>query len=60
MKSLACDVFLGAHGSYYGLEKKYAMLLPGRPNPFIDREGYKSYVADREAAFRAELKKQSR
>ena len=33
---------------------------PGKPNPFIDPDGYKSYVAEREAAFRAELKKQSR
>jgi metallo-beta-lactamase class B len=60
LKSLACDVFLGAHGEYYGLEKKHPLLQPGKPNPFIDPDGYKSYVAEREAAFRAELKKQSR
>lgn len=60
LKSLPCDVFLGAHGSYYGMEAKVAGLKPGKPNPFIDPEGYRSYVAERERAFRAELAKQSR
>ena len=58
-KSLACDVFLGAHGSYYGMEQKYPRLKDAKVNPFIDPEGYKAYIAEREAAFRAELKKQS-
>lgn len=58
LKSLPCDIFLGAHGAYYGLEAKYPRLQPGKPNPFVDPAGYKAYVADREAAFRAELKKQ--
>jgi metallo-beta-lactamase class B len=59
LKSLPCDVFLGAHGNYYGMEAKYARVKDGGPNPFIDPEGYKSYVAEREQTFRAELKKQS-
>ena len=42
------------------MEKKYPRLKAGQANPFIDPEGYKAYVAEREAAFRAELKKQSR
>jgi metallo-beta-lactamase class B len=59
LKSLPCDVFLGAHGSYYGMEAKYAKLSAGGTNPFIDPEGYKNYVADREQAFTEELRKQS-
>jgi metallo-beta-lactamase class B len=59
LKALACDVFLGAHGDYYGLEQKYPRVKQAQPNPFIDPDGYKAYVGDREAAFRAELKKQS-
>jgi len=59
LKALPCDIFLGAHGVYYGLEEKFPRIKPGAPNPFIDPEGYKSYVAERERAFRAELKKQS-
>jgi metallo-beta-lactamase class B len=58
LKSLPCDVFLGAHGSYYRMEEKFARLKEGGPNPFVDPEGYKSYVAEREQAFRAEWKKQ--
>ena len=59
LKSLPCDVFLGAHGDYYGMEAKFARMKPGGANPFIDGEGYKSYVAEREQAFREELKRQS-
>ena len=51
-------MFLGAHGDYYGMPAKYAKLKPGSANPFIDPEGYKAYVANREAAFRKELAKQ--
>jgi len=59
LKSLPCDVFLGAHGNYYGMEAKYARMKEGAPNPFIDPEGYKSYVAEREKTFRTELAKQT-
>ncbi len=59
LKSLPCDVFLGAHGSYYGMEAKYAKLSAGGTNPYIDSEGYKNYVAEREQAFLEELRKQS-
>ena len=58
LKALPCDIFLGAHGSYYGMTEKFARLNNGGVNPFIDPEGYKNYVADREQAFEAELKKQ--
>ncbi len=57
LKSLDCDVFLGAHGSYYGMEAKYARIKSGG-NPFVDPEGYKRYVAEREQAFRAALARQ--
>ncbi|HEY1340706.1 MAG TPA: subclass B3 metallo-beta-lactamase [Bryobacteraceae bacterium] len=59
LKSLPCDIFLGAHGNYYGMEAKFARLKPGAANPFIDPAGYKSYVAERELAFRTELARQS-
>ena len=58
LKSLPCDVFLGAHGSYYGLQKKYDLWQRGDRNAFIDPAGYQSYIADREQAFEAELKRQ--
>jgi metallo-beta-lactamase class B len=59
LKSLACDIFLGAHGSYYGMESKFARLKQSATNPFVDPEGYRNYVAERERAFQAELKTQS-
>lgn len=58
LKSLHCDIFLGAHGDYYGLEKKFARMTPGGPNVFIDPKGYAAYVEEREAAFLAEWKRQ--
>ena len=58
LKALPVDVFLGAHGDYYGMEAKYAKLKPGAPNPFIDPDGYHAYIANREVAFRKELAKQ--
>jgi metallo-beta-lactamase class B len=59
LKSLPCDIFLGAHGEYYGMPDKYARLQAGGANPFVDPDGYKKYVAEKEQAFRDELKKQS-
>jgi len=59
LKSLPCDIFLGAHGSYFGMEAKNARLNAGGPNPYIDSAGYKNYVAEREQAFLAELQKQT-
>jgi metallo-beta-lactamase class B len=59
LKALPCDVFLGAHGDYYRMTAKFSKLNGGSTNPFIDPEGYKNYVAEREQAFRQELAKQS-
>jgi metallo-beta-lactamase class B len=58
LKALPCDVFLGAHGGYYGMEEKFARLKEAGQNPFVDPEGYKRYVAEREQAFQDEWKKQ--
>jgi metallo-beta-lactamase class B len=58
LKSLPVDIFLGAHGDYFDLRSKYARLTEGAVTPFVDPAGYRSYVANRENAFRAELAKQ--
>jgi metallo-beta-lactamase class B len=58
LRSLHCDVFLGAHGAYYGMEAKYARMKAGDANPFVDPDGYTNYVNEREAAFQAQLAKQ--
>lgn len=59
LRALPCDYFLGAHGSYFGLEAKYARLKKGGLSPFIDPGGYKQFVAEKERAFRAELGRQN-
>lgn len=58
LKSLPVDLFLGAHGGYYGMEAKHARMISGLANPFVDPEGYRRYVGDREQAFRTELARQ--
>jgi metallo-beta-lactamase class B len=59
LNNLPCDIFLGAHGVYFGLAEKYPRFKNGDRNAFVDPAGYKAYIADRQQAFEAELQKQS-
>ncbi len=59
LKGLPCDIFLGAHGGYFGLQEKYDRWKAGDRNAFVDPEGYRSYIAEREQAFETELKRQT-
>jgi metallo-beta-lactamase class B len=58
LKSLPCDIFLGAHGSYFGLEEKYPLRKEDGANPFVDPDGYKRFITQKEQDFRAELARQ--
>ena len=58
LKSLPCDVFLGAHGVYYNMDEKMKQMRAGGPNPFVDPEGYRTFVDEHEQAFQEELKAQ--
>jgi metallo-beta-lactamase class B len=60
LAALPCDLFLGAHGSYYGMEAKYARLQQGDRTAFVDPAGYRKFVADKTLEFQAQLKKQQR
>jgi metallo-beta-lactamase class B len=54
LKALPCDVFLASHGNFYHLAEK--MKHAGeKPNPFIDPEGYKKFVAEMEREFEAKV-----
>ncbi len=56
LKRLPCDVFLGAHGGYYDMVEKYARVKKGTDaNPFVDPEGYRRFVAQKEQTFRHTL-----
>jgi metallo-beta-lactamase class B len=58
LRKLPCDVFLGAHGGYFGMKEKYERWKAGEKDAFVDPAGYQAYVQDREQAFEAELKRQ--
>jgi metallo-beta-lactamase class B len=58
LKSLPCDIFLGAHGAYFGVEEKYPLIKAGGANPFVDPEGCKKFIAQKEQDFRTELSRQ--
>jgi metallo-beta-lactamase class B len=58
LNSLPCDIFLGAHGSYFDMEAKYARMKKDGSNPFVDPAGYKKFVSDKEQEFRVELARQ--
>jgi metallo-beta-lactamase class B len=60
LNSLPCDLFLGAHGDYFGMTDKYARWKAGDKDAFIDPAGYKAWVAERKHAFEAELVRQQR
>jgi metallo-beta-lactamase class B len=61
LKSLPCDLFLGAHAGYYDMLEKYSRLKAGSPtNPFVDPKGYRDCVAERQQAFETELGRQQK
>jgi metallo-beta-lactamase class B len=58
-KSLPCDVFLGAHGGYFDMLEKFKRAKAGAgESVWIDPQGYQTQLAERQAAFAAELQRQ--
>jgi metallo-beta-lactamase class B len=43
-RKLPCDVFLGAHASYFGMAEKRARLGAGGSNPFVDPQGCRTFL----------------
>jgi metallo-beta-lactamase class B len=59
LEALPCDIFLGAHGAYFGMLAKLERIKAGaKENVWIDPQGYRAAVAERRQAFEAELKRQ--
>jgi metallo-beta-lactamase class B len=58
LHALPCDVFLGAHGSYFGMLTKLQRYPQDGPRVFIDPDGYQHFVAAARYAFEQELSKQ--
>ncbi len=55
LKSMPCDVFLGDHGSYYGMVERHALLQKRQNDAFVNPDGYKEYVVFKERTFRKTL-----
>ena len=56
LRSLDCDIFLGAHGGYYGMKAKYDRLKAGaKDNPFVDPAGYRAFIDGAEKTFEEQL-----
>ena len=60
LESLPCDVFLGSHGVYYGMQAKYERSLKEGARAFVDPEGYRKFLIEGKAAYQVELFKQRR
>jgi metallo-beta-lactamase class B len=59
LKALPCDIFLGAHGSYFDMLEKLQREKAGAGmEVWVDPEGYRAAVAEREKAFEVELRRQ--
>src|SRR6185503_16231226 len=42
LKSLPCDIFLGAHGAYFNMDAKYPKFKAGDTSVWVDPAGYKA------------------
>jgi metallo-beta-lactamase class B len=60
LRALPTDIFLGSHGSFFDLSRnRGAQAGTERPvDPFIDRDGYRSYIDNAEQRFNETLAKQ--
>jgi metallo-beta-lactamase class B len=60
LRALQCDVFLGAHGNYYGMIRKYRQMQQSpQPNPFLDPQGYRELIDRSERAYLDQLKRET-
>jgi metallo-beta-lactamase class B len=61
LKVLPCDVFLGPHAGFFGLQDKAERLRRGeKPNPFVDPAGYRHFLEDQEAKFQRQLEEEKK
>ncbi|MDZ4363952.1 subclass B3 metallo-beta-lactamase [Brevundimonas sp.] len=58
-KALPCEVFLGSHGRFFGMDTKRKALDAGKADAFVDPQGCKTFYSQQEAAYRAVLARQN-
>jgi metallo-beta-lactamase class B len=59
LRQMPCDVFLGAHGEFFHLDEKRALLGKGGPNPFVDPAELRTFIDESQRDFERELKRQA-
>jgi metallo-beta-lactamase class B len=59
LRALPCDLFLGAHGSYFDLLTKLAQMPAKGPSIFIDPQGYKNLIDEAQASVAEIIAQQS-
>jgi metallo-beta-lactamase class B len=61
LRSLKCDVFLGAHGAYYGMNaKRELQKKEPATNPFLDPQGYQAFIDTSERAYQEQLRRETK
>ena len=55
LHALPCDVFLGAHGAYFGMLAKLERYPQEGPRAFLDHAGYEKFVSEAQRNFEQEL-----
>jgi metallo-beta-lactamase class B len=55
LKAIDVDIYLGAHGYWFGLEEKLARRARGEANPFVDPAGYRRAIAGLEQEYLQQL-----
>lgn len=59
LRDLPCELFLADHGKFFDLRAKRQALIAGEePNPFLDPDGCRAFIAESERDFRARLARQ--
>jgi metallo-beta-lactamase class B len=58
LQALPCDVFLGAHASYFDMLEKLKRYPQDGPRVFIDHAGYQQFVAEAQRTFEQALREQ--
>lgn len=58
LRSLPCNIFLGAHGSYFNLQEKLAKMPTQGESVWIDPQGYQQAVNNAQQDFEQDLKAQ--
>lgn len=51
LRALPCDVFLGAHGSYFNMLGKLQQYPKAGPRVFLDHSGYENFIAHAQSTF---------